>query len=195
MGVGALKRAVFFDRDGVLNEAFVRDGVPHPPASFAELRISAGAARAVRAVRDAGFLAIAVTNQPDVARGTATLAAVDAINAAVAKRLGLDAVYTCPHDDADGCECRKPKPGLLLAAARDHDIDLAASFLVGDRTKDITCGRAAGCATIFLDHHYPETKTTPGADYTIKSMADLPLVILSAATVGSEVEGRGLPSR
>ena len=125
MGVGTLKRAVFFDRDGVLNEAIVREGVPHPPASVTDLRVAAGAAGVVRAVRDAGWLAIVVTNQPDVARGATTLERVDAINAEIVERLGIDAIYTCPHDDADACDCRKPKPGLFLRAARDHGIDLA----------------------------------------------------------------------
>jgi D-glycero-D-manno-heptose 1,7-bisphosphate phosphatase len=154
-----------------LNDAIVRDGVPHPPASPDEVHIADGAGDAVRAVRDAGWLAIVVTNQPDVARGTTTLAQVDAINAVVAERLQVDAIYMCPHDDADACDCRKPKPGLLLRAAREHDIDLAASVLVGDRAKDIASGRAAGCTTIFLDHRYAETKTNPAADFTVTTLA------------------------
>lgn len=180
MGVGPLKRAVFFDRDGVLNEAIVRDGIPHPPASVADLHVAAGAAGVVRALRDAGWLAIVVTNQPDVARGMTTLERVDAINAEIEERLGVDAIYTCPHDDADECECRKPKPGLVLRAARDHGIDLAGSFLVGDRAKDIVCGRAAGCATIFLDHGYAETHRDPGADYTVKSLNSITSIVGSA---------------
>jgi D-glycero-D-manno-heptose 1,7-bisphosphate phosphatase len=182
VGVGALKRAVFFDRDGVLNEAIVRAGVPHPPASVADLHVAAGASEVVRALRDAGWLAIVVTNQPDVARGATTLERVDAINAAIEDRLGVDAIYTCPHDDADGCDCRKPKPGLLLRAARDHGIDLTASFLIGDRAKDIACGRAAGCTTIFLDHNYAETQHDPGADYTVKMLGEVVAVVLQAHT-------------
>jgi D-glycero-D-manno-heptose 1,7-bisphosphate phosphatase len=181
MGVRALKRAVFFDRDGVLNEAIVRDGIPHPPASVDDVRIAAGARDAVRAVRDAGWLAIVVTNQPDIARGATTHARVEAINAAIAAQLDVDAVYTCPHDDADACDCRKPKPGLLVKAAREHGIDLARSYLVGDRAKDIACGRAAGCTTIFLDAGYPETSGDPGADETIASVAEVPGILASAA--------------
>ncbi|HTA39454.1 MAG TPA: HAD-IIIA family hydrolase [Candidatus Acidoferrales bacterium] len=181
-----MKRAVFFDRDGVLNEALVRAGVPHPPASVADLHVAAGAADVVRAVRGAGWLAIVVTNQPDVARGATTLERVDAINAEIVERLGVDAIYTCPHDDADGCDCRKPKPGLLQRAARDHGIDLAASFLIGDRAKDVACGRAAGCTTIFLDHGYAETRDNPGADHTVKTLKEAANVVLSAANV---VEG------
>ena len=115
MGVGALRRAVFFDRDGVLNEAVVRAGVPHPPASVADLRVAAGAAGVVRAVRDAGWLAIVVTNQPDVARGATTLERVDAINAEIVERLGVDAIYTCPHDDADALRVPQTKARLIAA--------------------------------------------------------------------------------
>jgi D-glycero-D-manno-heptose 1,7-bisphosphate phosphatase len=182
MGVGTLKRAVFFDRDGVLNEAIVRDGVPHPPASVEDVRIAPGAREAVRAVRDAGWLAIVVTNQPDVARGTATLASVEAINLEIAAQLGVDAVYTCPHDDADGCDCRKPKPGLLKRAASEHGVDLAGSYMLGDRAKDIACGKAAGVRTIFLDARYAETTGTTGADETIASIAELPALMFGAAS-------------
>jgi D-glycero-D-manno-heptose 1,7-bisphosphate phosphatase len=189
MGVVALKAAVFFDRDGVLNEAIVREGIPHPPPSVAELHVAAGAADVVRAVRDAGWLAIVVTNQPDVARGATTLERVDAVNAAIAERLHVDAIYTCPHDDADGCDCRKPKPGLLLRAARDHGIDLARSFLIGDRAKDVACGRAAGCTTIFLDHGYAETHRDPGADHTVTTLAQALNVVLAPPVTLNAVEG------
>jgi D-glycero-D-manno-heptose 1,7-bisphosphate phosphatase len=178
---------VFFDRDGVLNEAVVRDGVPHPPASVDDLRIAPGARDAVRAVRDAGWLAIVVTNQPDLARGSATMATVAAINAAIAAFLDVDAVYTCPHDDADGCDCRKPKPGLLMRAASEHDIDLVHSYMVGDRTKDIECGKAAGCRTIFIDAGYAETSADPEADATIASVAGVPPIIANAEQT---LEGR-----
>jgi D-glycero-D-manno-heptose 1,7-bisphosphate phosphatase len=178
MGVVNLRRAVFFDRDGVLNEAIMRQGVPHPPASVSDLRVAAGAADMVRAVREAGWLTIVVTNQPDVARGATTLECVDAINAEIVERLGVDAIYTCPHDDADGCECRKPKPGLLLRAARDLGIDLAESFLIGDRAKDVACGRAAGCTTIFVDHGYAETHRDPGADFTVKTLTEAAAAVL-----------------
>jgi D-glycero-D-manno-heptose 1,7-bisphosphate phosphatase len=181
VGVGPLKRAVFFDRDGVLNEAVVRDGVPHPPESIDDVRIVAGASDAVRDVREAGWLAIVVTNQPDIARGSTTLERVEAINAAIAGQLGIDAVYMCPHDDADACECRKPKPGLLFEAARERGIDLARSVLVGDRAKDIASGRAAGCVTIFLDNGYAETKGDPEADHTVRTPAQAASIILSAA--------------
>lgn len=172
MGVDPVKRAVFFDRDGVLNEAPLRNGNPHPPSSVRELVIAAPAREAVDRVRGAGFYAIAVTNQPDVARGTATTECVEEINAAVASTLALDGVYTCFHDDADRCECRKPKPGLLQIAARERGISLPESYVVGDRVKDVECGRAAGCTTVFIDFGYAETPSHVGADVIVRSLSE-----------------------
>jgi transaldolase len=179
MGIASLKRAVFLDRDGVLNEAIVRDGVPRPPSSLEQLRPVAGARRAIAALRDAGFMTIAVTNQPDVARGTARREDVEAINAAVAERLAIDAFYTCFHDDSDACDCRKPKPGLVLQAAREHGIDVSRSYFIGDRVKDVACGRAAGCSSIFIDYRYEETPADNGADATATSLIEAVQQILS----------------
>jgi D-glycero-D-manno-heptose 1,7-bisphosphate phosphatase len=172
VGIDGLKRAVFFDRDGVLNDAFVRAGVPHPPASPEQLRIADGAADAVFRVHRAGYAAILVTNQPDVARGTALRADVEAINEKVCRELGLDGWYCCMHDDADACECRKPKPGLLQRAAREHGLDLSECYTVGDRWKDVACGRAAGCATVFIDRDYAETPAQTGADVVVRSLRE-----------------------
>jgi len=143
-------RAVFLDRDGVLNAITVRDGVPHPPDSAAELWLLPGVVEACLSLRTAGFMLIVVTNQPDVARGTQTRAEVEAINQRVTDALPIQAVMTCYHDSADNCECRKPKPGLILQAAQQWNIDLAASFIVGDRWSDIAAGQAAGCRTVFI---------------------------------------------
>jgi D-glycero-D-manno-heptose 1,7-bisphosphate phosphatase len=154
-------RAVFLDRDGVLNEAHVVDGVPRPATTVDELRILPDAHSGCEVLREAGFLLVCVTNQPDIARGTLSRAAVDEINAALAAELGLDEVIVCPHDDADGCACRKPKPGMTLDAARRHDIDLVSSFTVGDRWRDVEAGRNAGTATVFVDRHYDELLPNP----------------------------------
>jgi transaldolase len=159
-----VRRAVFLDRDGVLNEPVVRDGRPHPPGTAGDLVVYAGAPDALRLLREHGFALIVVTNQPDVARGTTTLGRVQAINARLRGALPLDDVLVCPHDDPDGCECRKPKPGLLQQGARLHCIDLARSYLVGDRWRDIEAGKAAGCTTIFIDRGYAErAPSTPAA--------------------------------
>lgn len=172
-----MRRAVFLDRDGVLNRAIVREGKPYPPSGLAELEVLPGVHQAVRKLKDAGYLLIVVTNQPDVARGTTTREVVESINARLAQQLALDEFRTCYHDGPDRCDCRKPKPGALLAAAREHDIDLAASFMVGDRWRDTEAGRAAGCRTIFINYDYDE-KRPEQFDYTAKSLAEAADIIL-----------------
>src|SRR5262249_8933489 len=132
-----VKRAVFLDRDGVLNEPVVRKGKPSPPESPAHLEVCRDAAQACADLKGAGFVLIVVTNQPDVARGTQKREVVEAINEELSRRMPLDAFSVCYHDDAQKCDCRKPKPGLLLAAAEEWSIDLGQSFMVGDRWRDI----------------------------------------------------------
>jgi len=149
-----MKRAIFLDRDGVINRAVVRDGVPHPPTSLMELEVLPGVPQALELLAARGFLLIVVTNQPDVARGTQTREVVEAINQHLLQRLPLDGVFTCYHDNADECHCRKPKPGLILQAAQEYGIDLRRSFLVGDRWSDVAAGQAAGCRTFLLDAPY-----------------------------------------
>jgi D-glycero-D-manno-heptose 1,7-bisphosphate phosphatase len=151
-------RAVFLDRDGVLNRALVREGKPYPPANLSELEILPGVPEACSTLKRAGLGLIVVTNQPDLSRGTMEGGAVEAMNAQVRERLGLDDVRVCPHDDADRCGCRKPAPGLLLAAARDWRIALDRSVMVGDRWRDIESGRRAGCKTVFIDYGYSEQR-------------------------------------
>jgi transaldolase len=166
------RAAVFLDRDGVLIEATTVVGVPHPRPPDAGLRLCPGAQDACRMLREAGLLLICVSNQPDIARGTVSPDAVDGVNHELSGLLELDAVLVCPHDDRDHCDCRKPLPGLLLRAARTFDIDLRASVMVGDRWRDIDAGRAAGCATIFIDNGYDE-KRPERPDVTARSLAEV----------------------
>ena len=174
-----MKRAVFLDRDGVINAAVVRDGKPYPPASVAAVEILPGVADALAALKRAGYVLVVVTNQPDVARGTQTRAEVDAIHAKLRAELPLDAVYVCPHDDADACHCRKPKPGLMLDAARDLGLDLAASYMVGDRWRDTDAGIAAGTTAIFIDRGYAE-RTPTACAATVAGLPEAAAWILSA---------------
>jgi len=149
-------RALLLDRDGVINRAIVREGRPCPPASVDELEILPEVAEALARSRAAGFLNIVVSNQPDVARGTQTCAAVEAMNRVLTESLPIDDVFVCYHDDADRCLCRKPLPGLILQAAEKHDLDLSLCYVVGDRWRDIDAGTAAGCRTILIDYGYNE---------------------------------------
>ncbi len=164
-------RAVFLDRDGVLNRALVREGKPYPPAKLSELEILPGVQEACSTLKRAGLGLIVITNQPDLSRGTMERGAVDAMNAEVRERLGLDDVRVCPHDEADRCDCRKPAPGLLLAAARDWRIALDRSVMVGDRWRDIESGRRAGCKTVFIDYGYSEQRPQ-APDLVVGSLLD-----------------------
>ena len=173
--------AVFLDRDGVLNQAVVRDGVPHPPADVSSLRILPGAVEACATLRKAGLLLIVVTNQPDIARGTTSWEDVQALNRRLSELLPLDEIRVCPHDDRDGCDCRKPSPGLLLAAARERGIDLRRSVMVGDRWRDIESGERAGCWTVFVDHGYSERRPDR-PDHTVRSLEEAVPWILAASS-------------
>lgn len=153
-----LRPAVFLDRDGVINRAVERNGLPYPPASLAEFVLLPGVTEACELLKKAGFLLVVATNQPDVGRGTQSQAAVEAMHAHLRAQLPVDRVEACYHpgQGASDCDCRKPKPGMLRRAAADLGIDLARSWMVGDRWRDIDCGHAAGCRTIFIDYGYAE---------------------------------------
>lgn len=179
MGIGEVTKAVFLDRDGVLNRSIVRDGTPHPPGGLDELAIYPDAAGALRRLKEAGYLLIVVTNQPDIARGTETRAAVDEINAALGAALPIDEFVVCPHDNADNCACRKPKPGMVLEAAARHAVDLGRSFLIGDRWRDIDCGANAGVRTVFIDHGYGERAPEHSPDFVAGSVGEAADWILS----------------
>jgi len=163
------RRAVFLDRDGVLNRALVRNGQPFPPASPSELEIMPDTA-ALGELKELGFLLLVVTNQPDVARGTQKQEIVDAIHNRLKAVLPLDDIFVCYHTDADHCDCRKPKPGLLLRAAEKHGIDLAASYLIGDRWRDIEAGERAGCKTVWIDYGYQEPGPCHGPAIRVQSL-------------------------
>jgi D-glycero-D-manno-heptose 1,7-bisphosphate phosphatase len=169
---GSLRPAVFFDRDGVLNRACLRDGKPYPPQTLEEFEIVPDARESLTKLKRLGFLLIVVTNQPDIARGTQSQALIDEIHARLKSELPIDDLLVCPHDDRDACDCRKPRPGLLLSAARRHGIDLNRSFLVGDRWRDIDAGRAVGCATIMIDFAYKERGPTQEPGWRVHSLAD-----------------------
>ena len=176
-----MHKAVFLDRDGVINRAFVREGKPYPPAGLAEVEILPGVAEALASLHDAGFMLIVITNQPDVARGTTAKAVVESINQYLAERLPIDEFRTCYHDDKDGCDCRKPLPGGLLAAASRHGIRLEESYMVGDRWRDIEAGHRAGCKTIFIDYEYAEPRPQ-SADCNVTSLYEASRFIFAQLT-------------
>lgn len=173
-------RAVFLDRDGVLNQAVVREQRPYPPDKLEDLTLFPDAAEALARLKNAGFLLLVVTNQPDVARGTQSRAVVEAMNRSLAKQLPLDGFLVCWHDDDACCTCRKPKPGLLVEASARHAIDLGASFLIGDRWRDIDAGAAAGCRTVLIDRGYRERGPAAEPDFRTISLSSAVDWILQA---------------
>ena len=178
MVAGARSRAVFLDRDGVINRAQIRDGKPHAPASVEEWQLLPGVAETLERLHRDGFRLIVVTNQPDVAKGTHRREAVEAIHDRMRSLIPLDGVKVCYHVDQDGCECRKPKPGMLLEAAKEWNVDLRASVMVGDRWRDIAAGQAVGCKTILVDGGYAEASDV-SPDAVVSSLAEAEVVIRS----------------
>jgi D-glycero-D-manno-heptose 1,7-bisphosphate phosphatase len=163
--------AVFLDRDGVLNEAFVRDGTPTPPPSVAEFRLLPGVVDACTELKHAGFALVVVTNQPDIARGTQTWAEVNRMHERLRSLVPVDKVYVCPHDDVDACACRKPQPGMLLAAAEQLDLDLTRSACIGDRWRDVEAAHRAGVTAIYVDCNYDE-RAPVGADVAVANLPE-----------------------
>lgn len=150
------KQAIFLDRDGVINRAFIVNNRPTPPRSLVQLEILPGVLEAIAALRIYGFEIVVVTNQPDVAREIVSESSVIAINERIQELTGIEHFYSCFHDDNDDCLCRKPKPGLLELAAENLGINLKESYMVGDRWRDIEAGQRAGCSCYFLDYMYEE---------------------------------------
>jgi D-sedoheptulose 7-phosphate isomerase len=172
MAAGEKRRAVFLDRDGVINRAFVRDGKPFPPPTPQALEVLPEVPEALQELKSHGFELLVVTNQPDVGRGKQSRQALDAMHQALRAQLPLDDILVCCHTDQDNCDCRKPQPGMLLDAARKHNIDLAASFMVGDRWRDIEAGYNAGCKTILIDYGYSERPPDREPDLRVKSLRE-----------------------
>ena len=172
-----MRRAVFLDRDGVINRATVRDGKPYPPTSLTTLEILPGVHEALEKLHAAEYLLVVITNQPDVARGTAKREDVEEINAFLKSQLPIDQFKTCYHDSEDKCNCRKPLPGALLEAAQEFNIDLSKSFMVGDRWRDIESGASAGCKTFFINYSYDEQRPD-SPDFIVASLSEVEKIIL-----------------
>jgi len=152
------RAAVFLDRDGVINRSEVRDGKPYSPRALDDFRLLPGSVAAIDRLKQAGYLVVVVTNQPDIGNGFVAREVVEAMHRRLRERTLVDDVRMCPHSQGAGCDCRKPRPGMLLALVKDWQIDPASSWMVGDRGSDIVAGEAAGCRTIFIDRGYREPK-------------------------------------
>ena len=153
------RRAIFLDRDGVINRPLIRGGRPYPPGTLAEFKFLPRVSEACQLFKELGFLLVVVTNQPDVGRGTLAREVVETIHDRLLQQLPIDRVMTCFHAGktcGDPCNCRKPQPGMLFQATAELKINLAKSFMIGDRRRDVDCGFNAGCKTIYIDWGYEE---------------------------------------
>lgn len=175
--MSARRRAVFLDRDGVLVATEVRDGKPIAALTLEAFAILPEAPAAVAALKAAGFVTVVATNQPEMARGNVDSATMEAMHARLKAAMPIDAVYVCPHDSGEGCGCRKPAPGMLVQAADDLDLDLPASYMVGDRWRDVGAGRAAGCTTVLIERGYTEPERLE-PDLTAGDVAEAAALIL-----------------
>jgi D-sedoheptulose 7-phosphate isomerase len=194
MALAGRHRAVFLDRDGVINRAFVREGKPFGPATLQELEVLPGVPEALQELKQNGYKLLVVTNQPDVARGRQSRQTLDEMHRALSARLPLDDILVCCHADQDKCNCRKPKPGMLLEAARKHNIDLAASFMVGDRWRDIEAGYNAGCRTILIDYGYSERPPDRAPDVRVGTLREAADWIVRSTPSGANVSRGANPS-
>ena len=176
------RRAVFLDRDGVLAEAIVwADGKPYAPTRVEDFVLVPEAPEQVQRLRDAGFLCIVFTNQPELANGELASSDLDAMHRTMRAALPLDDVYVCPHDKSEGCRCHKPATGMLDDAAARWDVDLATSFVIGDRWRDIGAGRAAGCCSILLDRPYSACELADARVQTLTEAVELVLRLAAPA--------------
>ena len=178
------QRAVFLDRDGVINRVAVRDGVPHPPSHVEEFELYEDVPDGCARLKAAKFLLVVVTNQPDVGRGTQSREAVEAMTLKMQSALPiLDRTEICYHAGeryGEPCTCRKPRPGLILRAAVELNIDPKRSYLIGDRWRDVDCARAAGCRAIFIQRGYREAlRESP--DFTVVNFTEAVNVVLREA--------------
>ncbi len=181
----APRPAIFLDRDGTLNRQIIRKSRPYPPSTLAEFELFPGVPEACASLAAAGFILVVATNQPDVGRGTQSAAVVESMHARLLALVpSLSRIEVCyapgaahaPHLPAD--PRRKPAPGMLLDAARDLNLDLTRSWMVGDRWRDIDCGQRAGVRTVFIDFGYDETLRAPPT-HTVRTFPEAATMILA----------------
>jgi D-glycero-D-manno-heptose 1,7-bisphosphate phosphatase len=180
------RKAVFLDRDGVLNEVAMGSGKPRSPSSLKEFRIVPHAREALLRLKAAGYLLILITNQPEVARGTQQRDFVEDLHRRLRTSLELNDVRVCFHDDEHRCQCRKPEPGLLLLAAKDWNIQMSKSYMIGDRWKDVEAGRRAGCRTVLLHRPYNTQDDAAGGHCALSFESAVEWVLMDGARRSEE---------
>lgn len=164
------RRAIFLDRDGVINKVLLNNGKPFSPRKFHEFGLIQNIEGTLISFKEMGFLNIIITNQPDIARGLMKTEELERMHSLIKKSLMIDDIYVCPHDDSDNCSCRKPKPGMLFDASKKWNIDLSGSYLIGDTWKDVEAGKLAGCKTILIEMPYNQGIE---CDFRVASLAEV----------------------
>jgi D-glycero-D-manno-heptose 1,7-bisphosphate phosphatase len=170
--------AIFLDRDGVLVIPEFRDGRSFAPRKLSDFRIYPGAAESVSRLKDAGYTLVVVTNQPDVGNGLVDRSVVEEMHQKLRASLLVDAIEVCYHTAGDNCDCRKPKPGMLLRAAERLGLDCRRSLMVGDRWSDVEAAKAAGCKSVFIDLNYRDRRPEQ-PDFVVSSFNQAADLILS----------------
>lgn len=165
-----MTKAFFLDRDGVINRSYFRDGKPRPPQDFAQFEFLPGVIAAIEQLKKHNYLALVVTNQPDVRTGVQSLDVVNQFHQLIMNEAKVDDIMACFHIHEDNCHCRKPKPGMLIELAEKHGVQLAESYMVGDRFKDLQAGAAAGCKTVLIGDGYGEPACP--SDFQFRSLKE-----------------------
>ena len=172
-----MNKAIFFDRDGVLNEAIIKENRPYAPLKISDVKIVNGIKELIFELKNLNYLILAVTNQPDYSRGLVKKENIEEINSYIISELNLDDLFCCFHDNNDDCECRKPKPGAINYLKNKYNINLKESFFIGDRAKDIEAAKAVSCPSIFVDYRYNEDKPV-GQIASTRNIGDILKIIL-----------------
>jgi D-glycero-D-manno-heptose 1,7-bisphosphate phosphatase len=145
-----MKTAVFIERDGLLNTVRIDRQQPVTPLTLEEFKINEEAVPLMQKLRASGFLVIVTTNQPGLTRGYQSRRELDRMHDVLRRRVPLDEIMVCPHDETDRCPCRKPKAGLLVEASFKFQIDLDHSYVISDKWQDAEAGRAVGCTSVLI---------------------------------------------
>jgi D-glycero-D-manno-heptose 1,7-bisphosphate phosphatase len=153
-----MHKAVFLDRDGVINRGFIVDGKSYAPRKIEDFKLLPFVIQSVEKLINNGFLVIVITNQPDIANGLLDIETLNLMHEKLITKLKLTDIYFCPHSKNENCECRKPKPGMIYSAVKKYKINISNSFLVGDRASDIEAANAIRCRSIFINRNYKEPK-------------------------------------
>jgi D-glycero-D-manno-heptose 1,7-bisphosphate phosphatase len=171
-----VSKAIFLDRDGVINRVILRDRRPFSPRNMDEFEILEKVSEAVALFQKVGLVVVVITNQPDLAKGLVSESLISEIHEKIRNEIGINHFYFCGHSDLQNCACRKPKVGMLLQASRDLGINLDSSYLVGDRWKDIKAGQEVGCKCYYIDNNYDEPRPS-SPFYTVKSLYEAAVLV------------------